>query len=316
MTEIILAIVAGLLISGLGFYVFVIIYASHKIFFSILVRETKDTWSRNPVLAYPQDEMDAAGQAWMKEHIQFKKDVHIIREGANLYGEFYDLGYDRAVMILSGRTETLRYGYYFGIPYAKNGFNVLVVDPRGHGLSDGKYNTLGFEESKDALQWAKLLHDEFGMKSVLFHGLCIGAASGMLAITSDNCPDYIRGIITEGMFPRFRESMRNNLRVRKKLMWPLLDAINFWFHKHTGHTMNIGPDDFIDKLHKPLLMLQSEEDPFSTAKNARLLYEKCPSEKKQLVMFETGGHSVLRHTHTERYDQAITDFLSQHFPVN
>ena len=30
------------------------------------------------------------GMAWHKEHAAYKKDVHILRDGDNLYGEYYD----------------------------------------------------------------------------------------------------------------------------------------------------------------------------------------------------------------------------------
>lgn len=305
-------IMAAAVLAGVVFYFTSVIVASYCIYTKTLVRKDSATWSRDPVLTYPQDEMDSIGQAWMREHLLQKQDVHIQRDGVNLWGEYYDLGYDRAVMILSGRTESLRYGYYFGIPYAKAGFNVLVVDPRGHGLSDGKYNTLGFEESKDALQWVRYLHENHHVRSVVFHGICIGAAGGMLAITAPDCPDYVEGLVTEGMFPCFRESMKNHLIERKRLMWPVLACIDFWMRKYTGHSMGRGPIHVIHKMRKPLLMLQSLEDPYSTPENAKKLYRRCASTRKQLVLFESGGHSLLRHAHTERYDTAITEFLATH----
>ena len=59
-----------------------------------------------------------------------KKDVHIVNEGFNLYGEYFDLGFDRAVIIVPGRMESLLYSYYFARPYQEKGFNVFVFDQR------------------------------------------------------------------------------------------------------------------------------------------------------------------------------------------
>ena len=314
--EMIIGIVIGFILFSIGFYLFSVVYASYCVYNATLVRKSKEQWGRTVSEETPwQLQMDKEGLEWQRKHDCYKEDVHIVNEGYNLYGEYYDMGYDKAVMILSGRTESLRYGYYFAKPYSEAGMNVLVVDPRAHGLSDGKYNTVGFEESKDALVWAKFLHENYHMDSIVYHGICIGAAGGMYAITSENCPSYIKGIVTEGMFANFGESMKNHLIERKKLMFPIMQCIDFWMKHYTGHSMMRGPIDVIGNLDRPILMIQSKEDPYSTVENAKKLFEKCPSKEKKLVLYETGGHSQLRYTDSEKYDSAIKDFLTRIFPT-
>lgn len=313
--QIILISLINFVLLNISFYFFAIGFAAWRVYYNTLMRHSKEQFNGDTLdLNEPQAEMDRIGQEWMHRHSDRKWDVHIQRDGYNLYGEYFDFGYDRAVFVLSGRTDTRRYGYYFAIPYAEAGYNVLVIDQRAHGISDGKYLTLGHEESKDALEWARFLHDDLGNRQVLFHGICIGAASGMLAITADNCPDYVVGLVTEGMFTRFSDSMKNHLIERKKNIWPVMWFINLWMRRACGYDMNYGPIDRIHKMNKPLLMLQSNLDPYSTADNAVKLYQKCGSPNKQLVLFEQGGHSLLRITDTELYDSSITAFVNRHFP--
>ena len=312
--ELFLIIAAAFLLSGIGFYFFSIIFAANRIYILTLKRKDTDSWSReNPALEGRQVEMDAIGIKWRDEHLQYKKDVQTERNGLKLYGEYYDFGHDRAVMILSGRTESLRYGYYFARPYEELGFNVLVFDSRAHGKSDGEYNTVGFEESLDDIEWVRYLQREHGVKSVLFHGICIGAAGGILAITNKDCPDCVMGIVTEGMFTRFAESMRNHIIERKKNFWPVVQFVDFWMKHYTGHSMMRGPVDRIGDMKLPILMLQSREDKYSTPENARKLYDICGSEHKELVYFDVGGHSLLRVNNTEKYDEAIKNFAEKHF---
>ena len=254
--------------------------------------------------------MYKTGSLWSEQHQSNKIDVHIVRDGLNLYGEYYDLGFKRCVMILSGRTESLKYGYYFAIPYAERGYNVLVVDPRAHGLSDGDFNTFGFEESLDDVEWVNMLVNEFGMESVIFHGICIGSAGGMLALTSGKLSDKVDGIVTEGMYPNFGESVKNHMKEQKRSTFITYPLINRWTMHLTGHSMNRGPIDVIHKLQKPLLMLHSREDLYSTPEYAQKLYDLAGCENKRLVWFEHGKHSMLRITDTERYDYAIGEFLN------
>lgn len=310
-------LVAAFVLSGVGFYLFSVVYASYLVYIRTLSRQSKDDWGRQVSEQTPaQLELDRRGMEWFEANKDKKQDVHIVNEGLNLYGEFYDFGSKNAVMILSGRTESLRYGYFFAAPYAKAGFSVLVVDPRAHGWSDGKFNTVGFEESKDQKAWARFLEEKHGIENLVFHGICIGAAGGMLAITSEDCPTCVKGLVTEGMFPNFWESMHNHVIERKRDMFPIMQCIDMWSKHYTGHSMRRGPIDVIGKMDKPLLMIQSKEDPYSTAAYAQKMYDLCPSEKKTLRYFESGGHSQLRLLYEEQYDEAITAFLQANFPVD
>lgn len=308
---IILACLAG---SGVLMWPLTLFVASKCVYDSTLRRTSPEKWGRAP--SAPDDppsmSMDALGMEWAEAHRHAMKEVHTTRDGANLYGEYYDFGHERAVMILSGRTESLRYGYYFAIPYAKAGWNILVVDPRAHGKSDGEFNTVGFEESKDDIAWVRYLRDCHGVRQVIFHGLCIGAAGGMLAATSEDCPDVVCGIVTEGMFVNFGESMKNHLIERKKPVKTFYPFIDMWMKHYTGHSMSYGPIDVIHKLSIPLLMLQSREDIYSTPANAQKLYDKAGTTNKRLVWFDHGRHSMLRITDTELYDASVTNFVAQY----
>lgn len=300
---------------GSGFLLWIVSFfvASYCVYDKTLRRRSKEQWSREMPsdLAPESVEMYNIGLRWSSENAEKMREVHIVNEGLNLYGEYYDFGSERCVMILSGRTETLKYGYYFARPYAESGYNVLVFDPRGHGRSDGEFNTCGFDESRDDLAWVAFLERECGIKEIVFHGICIGAAGGMYAITSESAPESIRAIVTEGMFPNFGESMKNHLIERRKPVFIMYDLINAWMKHYTGHSMSYGPINVIDKLDKPLLMLHSREDKYSTPEYAQRLFDLAGSEKKRLVWFEHGAHSMLRITDTERYDGAIKQFLSE-----
>ncbi len=304
-------IVGVLLAIGLAIYITSYFVASHLVYVRTLKRPSKEAWSRDvpSELEERAVKMYNEGVSWAEQNSKYKHDLHIVRDGVNLYGEYYDFGSDKCVFVLSGRTEALKYGYYFAIPYYKCGYNVLVVDPRAHGLSDGEYNTVGFEESRDAIAWINHIQEKFNVKSVVLHGICIGAAGGILALTAKNSPSIVSGIVTDGMFINFAESVKNHLIERKKPVFLMLGLISWQMKRRTGFSMKVGPIDYIDKLDKPLLMLHSKEDIYSTPSRAEELFNKAGSKVKQIVWFEKGEHSMLRYTDTNRYDSAIATFI-------
>lgn len=302
--------VVGVALGALALWGLSYIVASYCVYKITLSRGKQSRWGRTPPkkLSEQSKTMYATGREWADANADKKVDVQIERDGLKLYGEYYDFGSDKCAMILSGRTESLIYGYYFAEPYEKCGYNVLVVDPRGHGLSDGTFNTAGFEESLDAIAWVEHIQEKFGVKKVVFHGICIGAAGGMYAITNEKCPPCVAAIVTEGMFPNFGESMKNHL-IEWKQPLSVYPLINKWMIHYTGYSMDVGPLDCIDKLKKPLLMLHSKEDIYSTPEYAQKLFDKAGAENKKLVWYEHGRHSFVRINNTETYDMAIAEFL-------
>ena len=306
-------IVGALAVSGILLWLVSCFVASYMVYTKTLKKRSSDQWGRElPADIDPmQVPMYEQGAKWAEANASKKHDVHIFHNGLNLYGEYYDFGKSRCAVILSGRTECLKYGYYFAIPYAENDCNVLVLDPRGHGWSEGEYNTVGFEESRDLVAWLKYVREKFGVKSFVLHGICIGAAGGMFALNSEDCPDCIDGIVTEGMFANFYQSVKNHIKERKKPVFLTIDLVDMWMRHYTGHSMKYGPINIIEGIHTPLLMLHSKEDLYSTPEYAQKLYDRSGAEKKKLVWFEHGRHSMLRITDTARYDAAIAEFLAE-----
>lgn len=286
------------------------IVASRIVFNCNMRRKNRDMWSRECSAPDPEQVvMYETGISWAEQHAEKRKSLHIVNEGLNLYAEYYDFGYDRAVIIIPGRTEGLRYSYYFAKPYAERGYNVLTVDQRAHGESDGTYNCIGFDEHRDILRWGELLHEELGVRSILLHGICIGAACGLYALLSERCPDYFAGLVAEGMYPNFYESFKNHMIERRKPTFVMMDMINGWMKHCTGHDMRVGPIDRIGAYQKPLLMLHGRCDLYSLPSEAERLYAAAGSGEKRLVWFDRGLHSRLRINDPEGYDGAIADFI-------
>ena len=305
------------LIGVMGFvvipWVLSLFIAPYIVFTMLLRRTSKEKWARGPAKYLDEIGMKIyeSGMAWSRENAQYKRDVHIVNQGLNLYGEYYDFGSDKCVIILPGRREGLFGSYDFAIPYAKSGWNVLMIDPRAHGISDGEFNTVGNVEYSDNMAWANFLATECGIRSVVLHGVCIGSAGGLLAAIHEDCPKVICGLVTDGMFETFAKSTHYHMRKYHVPSIPGMDVwmIDWWMRHFTGYSMRRGPIHLIDQLQLPLLMLNSREDLFSTPDQAQRLYDKAGSARKRLVWFEKGYHSQLRYNDPQLYDTSIHDFL-------
>ena len=195
---IIIIVVGALLLLGLLFSVFFTFLVAYKVYSKTLMRGKLGSWGRkecsepgNPAL----ETMWKRGLKWSEGDKSYIKELSITsKDGLKLVGEWFDYGFDKTVIILPGRRETLVYSYYYAQPYKKLGVNVLVIDQRAHGLSEGTYSTCGIKEAEDVQLWMEYMHDEQNQKELILHGICVGTCATSIATASFK-KDYLKAII-------------------------------------------------------------------------------------------------------------------------
>lgn len=301
-------VVAAAAVLLLGDVVFFVLIARH-IYRILLVRTIPDKWSRECSWDdEEQREMFRIGLKWGEKNEAYHKRVSVTSDGLRLVGEYFDFGYKKAVIVIPGRMETCAYSYYFAKPYQESGYNVLAIDNRSHGLSEGKYNTVGIREYKDIIAWAKLLR-EYGVESVVLHGICIGGATAIYAATDEEGKNYFDALVTDGTYNDFRVMLNDRFRERKKPVFPFVPIIMGYLRRAAGKSaVGFSPLTEIGKLEKPILFFYSKQDVFSKPENVQKLYDKCVAPKR-IHWFEKGIHSHIRINCEEEYDGLIKEFL-------
>lgn len=110
---------------------------------------------------------------------------------------------DKAVVILHGHNSSYDFDIYRA-PYLVNaGFNVLLFDFRGHGRSEGKHMTFGYEEQRDVLGAVDFLHNR-GMRHIGLLGFSYGGIVSM--VSTPVCAD-IEAVISDGGPARMRTAI-------------------------------------------------------------------------------------------------------------
>lgn len=287
------------------------------IFDSLFIRKNKEKWSRNAPSDSKNEEMLkmwSLAKDFQASNRKHYSKVHVLTDdGLNLYGEYYDFGGKEAVIILPGRPETLVYSLFYAESYRKAGVNVLVVDTRAHGESDGEKHGCGYMERLDIFAFARWLGSEKGIEKVILHGICVGSSSCVHAVTDPNKPSNIVGLVTDGLYVSLYETLK--LRVRKNAKINPLTCVAYFRHRikrlYGYDTKKDGPLYHMGEIKIPTLMMASEEDIYSLPEKTKLLYSKIPEETpKKLVLFPRGAHSHLRIVNPELYDKSVQDFVN------
>jgi len=312
---ILLIILGGFIISGLIFSVVLTFIIAYIVYSKTLMRGKSGSWGREHCSepgCIPLETMWTRGLAWQETQKSFIKEVVIkSKDGLKLVGEWFDYGFDKTVIILPGRRETLVYSYFYAKPYKDAGVNVLVIDQRAHGLSEGKYSTCGIKEAEDVSLWMKYLHDELKQKEIFIHGICVGTCCASMVVAKYK-PDYLKAVILDSMFISYKEIYKNHYLESGHKLFPVFYQIWIWFRLFTGCNINVSnPERYIASFDLPTLFIWGTKDVYCLPDKSKILFEKCGSKQKELQWFEGAEHSRVRLYDEERYDSLVSDFLAR-----
>lgn len=284
------------------------------IFDAISKRSKPEKWSREHPSSSNPGIVEMWGESLKFRDLYKNKEEEIeatTADGLHLKGLYYDFGGDTCVMILGGRPETCIYALYYAYPYAKMGISVCAIDTRAHGLSEGTYSGCGYKEQEDIFAFVKTLREK-GIRNVILHGICVGSSASALAACNPSCPKEIKGLVTDGLFIHYYETLIHRIKKNKGPVYPTVWIFRAKIKKlHGIDCSKFGPISELPKLRLPCLMMASKEDIFSLPKNTQRLYDVNGSSDKKLVWFEHGPHSHLRRVDPKLYDESVTEFAKK-----
>ena len=315
MLKTILIIVGILLAAGLFFSVFFTFLVAYIVYSKTLMRGKSGTWGRDHCSepgCVPLETMWERGIVWKNKNESFIKELTIqSKDGLKLVAEWFDYGFDKTVIILPGRRETLVYSYYYANPYKDSGVNVLVIDQRAHGLSEGKYSTGGIKEAEDVSLWMKYMHDELNQKEIYLHGVCVGTCCATIVVTKYKT-DYLKAVVLDSAFISYKEIYKNHYIEGGHKLFPVFYQIWMWFKFFTKCNIDdSNPEKYMPSFDLPVLFIWGTNDVYCLPEKSKILFEKCGSKHKEIEWFEGAEHSRVRLFNEERYDGLVSDFLAR-----
>ena len=212
---IILAIIIAILIV-------VCFFVSNKLFVYAIVRKDKDG-------QVTREELEKQGVGEFADEIlksradffntQYREVEITSYDGLKLFGRYYHLADGAPVEILvhGYRGNAIR-DFCGGCKLAMDaGHNVLLIDQRAHGNSQGKTICFGIKEKYDVQSWANYVVDRFGKDvKIILAGVSMGAATVMETLSLD-LPDNVVGVIADCGYSSTEEIIR---KVCKEMKFP------------------------------------------------------------------------------------------------
>ena len=232
-------------------------------------------------------------------------------DGLTLYGKYYESFKDAPIeLMFHGYRGDGERDLSTGIRRAKEcGRNVLIVDQRGHGKSEGHTISFGINERLDCLAWINKVIEVFGQDTkIILTGISMGAATVMMASNLD-LPSNVIGILADCGYDSPKNIIIkyiNDLHLPAKIFYPFvkLGALIF------GH-FNIekaSPIESVKEAKVPIIFIHGEKDTFVPCSMSEKLYKECIS-RKQLTIIKNAEHGISYLFEPETYVSALKEFF-------
>ncbi len=193
--------------------------------------------------------------------------------------------------------------------FLEHGVNVLLIDERAHGKSEGTVISFGINERQDVLSWARYAERRFGSVPMFLVGISMGAATVLLASELD-FPGSLRGIMADCPYASPRGIISS---VSQSMHFPKFCMIfAVCGAKILGHfdLIKISAADTVKKSRVPILIVHGLGDDFVPPYMSEEIASACP-DKVERITFPGAAHAMSYFTDKEKYRSAVLDFIDK-----
>ena len=187
------------------------------------------------------------------------------------------------------------------------GYDLLLVDLRGHGGSDGNTTTIGYRESEEV----KLAYDFISHKSrgkIYLYGVSLGAVVVAKGVAEHQLQPA--GIILDMPFSSLQSYLENKARTLGFPSQPFAFLTTFWIgteHGFNGYRHKTS--GYLKNIRCPVLMQWGSSDPFILKGETERIFNSIASTRKKLVVYENAGHESFLSNDPVKWRQNVEEFL-------
>lgn len=192
--------------------------------------------------------------------------------------------------------------------------NVLLVDQRAHGLSEGESISFGINERRDLLVWCDYARKEFGENVKIFlWGVSMGGATVLMSLDLP-LPKNVLGVVSDCPYTSPEAIIK---LVGKKIKMPV--ALLFPFLRLGARLFGgfrlgeVSAEKSVLKSEKPVLLLHGAEDTFVPCE----MSEKMANDAREggvelrFLKFENAPHAMSCFEDSEKYSATVREFVNE-----
>ena len=196
--------------------------------------------------------------------------------------------------------------------YYDNGYNVLIPDLRAHGLSEGDYIGMGWDDRLDIISWINYILNEDPNAEIILHGVSMGAAT-VLMTSGEEIPSNVKAIVADCGYTSVWDEFAYQLDDLFSLPeFPILNVSSIVSKIRAGYFL--GEASSIDQVKKsktPILYIHGDQDDFVPYYMMEELYNATSSEKEMLTI-KGAEHAKASEVDPETYWTTVNNFINKY----
>lgn len=186
-------------------------------------------------------------------------------------------------------------------------YNVLLLDYRGYGASQGTPSLAGAQLDIDAAMAHLLQRSDVNKERIVILGQSLGGAMGIYNVAHSPYREHIRALISESAFSDYRQIAREKLAAFW-LTWPLQWPLSFTVDD------DYSPLPLVNKISPiPLLIIHGDKDPVVSLAHGQALFAAAAQPKEMWVVANGAHIGAFRH---DKYRGMLLEYLARILPQN
>ena len=234
-------------------------------------------------------------------------------DNLRLAASYYNNDSDTTILLFHGYRSDGRFDFACVVKYyIELGLNVLVVDQRASGESEGKIISFGIKERHDVLTWVEYLNNNYAPKNVFLSGVSMGASTVMMAANLD-LPQNVRGIIADCGFTAatdiIKKVARQSFKINATPIIPVLNVACKIFGKFS--LCEIDTIKALSESDIPIFFIHGKCDDFVPCEMSEISYNAARAEK-YICLVDNADHGISFLVDADNIQNQISDFVKIH----
>ncbi len=237
-------------------------------------------------------------------------------------GRFRLAGWERAAPEPTNRWVVLVHGWrgfhgevdMLAAIWGVLGWNVLAVDLRAHGSSEGDWAGMGGPDAADLAVWAGDIVRRYGEDArIVLHGHSMGGATVLGASAEGVLPRQVEAVVADCSFTSagamFDDLARSVVPLRSARTL-LFEEAREWLLEQGGYDLSLSaPIERVRASRVPVLFFHGTADNFVPPWMTGALFDACAAPLKWLHFVPRAGHCESARRDPARYFGTVLAFL-------